>query len=166
MSKYICKIATVDEVSKKFDYEISVSDDKDNWICWKKEAVARTKKGLTITYMGLLDNEIICECTAALDPKIVQNSEGLIDKETVYLFAFRTIEKYQGEGYFSKLFKYMMEDLKSRGYKKATLGVEPHEEKNKIIYKKYGFTKHIKDANETYPDGTIIKVEYYGKSLI
>ena len=90
LSKYICKIATVDEVSKKFDYEISVSDDKDNWICWKKEAVARTKKGLTITYMGLLDNEIICECTAALDPKtakkVLDITEKIVSKDKLTTF--------------------------------------------------------------------------------
>ena len=37
--------------------------------------------------------------------------------------------------------------------------------KNKLIYNKYGFIEHIKDAQEVYPDGTIIDVEYYGKKL-
>ena len=32
-------------------------------------------------------------------------------------------------------------------------------------YTKYGFTEHIKNAQEIYPDGTIIEVEYYGKIL-
>ena len=27
------------------------------------------------------------------------------------------------------------------------------------------FTEHIKDNKESYPDGTVIDVEYYGKSL-
>ena len=59
----------------------------------------------------------------------------------------------------------MIDDLKRRGYKKVTLGVEPCETKNKAIYQKYGFKEHIKDAKETYPDGTIIDVEYYGKNI-
>ena len=59
----------------------------------------------------------------------------------------------------------MINDLISRGYERVTLGVEPEEEKNKAIYNKYGFTEHIKDAQEVYPDGTKINVEYYGKSL-
>ena len=59
----------------------------------------------------------------------------------------------------------MINDLISRGYEKVTLGVEPEEEKNKTIYFKYGFTEHIKDAKEVYPDGTTIDVEYYGKKL-
>ena len=39
--------------------------------------------------------------------------------------------------YFSKLFKFMIDDLKTRGYRKVTLGVEPNETKNvEIDYKK------------------------------
>ena len=59
----------------------------------------------------------------------------------------------------------MIEDLKSKGYKRATLGVEPEEEKNKAIYFKYGFNKYIKNAKEYYPDGKEVEVEYYGKDL-
>ena len=59
----------------------------------------------------------------------------------------------------------MINDLKEKCYERVTLGVEPNEIKNKVIYKKYGFTAYIKTANCTYPDGTIIEVEYYGKKL-
>ena len=79
--------------------------------------------------------------------------------------AFRTNKEYQNQGYFSKLYNFMIDDLKSKGYKKVTLGVEPEEEKNKIIYKKYGFTNLIKISTEVYPDGTEIEVEYYSKEL-
>ncbi len=166
MGDYICKIATLDDVIKKYDYEIeNAIDDKDNWIIWKEKAIDRTKNGLSVTYCGVLDNEIICETTAALDPSIVQNSDGLIDDKTVYLYAFRTNEGYHNKGYFSKLFKFMMEDLKSRGYKRATLGVEPEEERNRAIYSKYGFNEYIKSELEEYPDGTKIKVDYYAKDI-
>ncbi len=166
MINYICKIANIHEMNTKWDYEIdNATDDKENWITWKKENIERFQKGLIIPYYGLLDGKIICECTAALSPSVVQNSENLVDEKIAYLTAFRTIPEYQGQGYFSKLFKFMIEDLKNRGYEKVTLGVEPEEEKNKEIYFKYGFNEHIKDSNEVYPDGTEIDVEYYGKSL-
>ena len=166
MGNYICKIATIDEMNKKWDYEINITNgNKENWITWKKENIERFQKGLIIPYYGLLNGIIICECTAILDKTITQNSDGLVDEETAYLSAFRTNKEYQRKGYFSKLFKFMIEDLKKRGYKKVTLGVEPEEEKNKVIYKKYGFTEHIKNAKEVYPDGTTIDVEYYGKTL-
>lgn len=163
---YICKIATIEEMNKKWDYEISIAThNKENWITWKKDSIERFEKGLIIPYYGLLNGEIICECTAEIDSSIVQNAENLVDEQTAYLSAFRTNKEYQGQGYFSRLFKFMIEDLKKRGYKKVTLGVEPTEEKNKMIYNKYGFTKHIKNAKEIYPDGTAIDVEYYGKVL-
>ena len=165
MSKYICKIATEDEMKRKWDYEIENAKNKDNWISWKKENIERFKKGDIIPYYGILNEVIISECTAFINPEIVQNNEGLIDNTTAYLSAFRTRKEYEGQGYFSKLYRFMIDDLKKRGYKRATLGVEPCEKKNKEIYFKYGFTDHIKDAQEVYPDGTIIDVEYYVKDL-
>lgn len=166
MGRYYCKIATLNDIVKKYDYEIEKAvDDKNNWIVWKENAIEKYNKGLSITYMGVLDDNIICECSAAISKDIVQNSDGLVDDKTAYLYAFRTVDEYQGKGYFSILFKYMINDLISRGYEKVTLGVEPEEEKNKAIYMKYGFTEHIKDAQEVYPDGTKIDVEYYAKSL-
>ncbi len=166
MDHYVCKIATLDEMNRKWDYEINKAvEDKQNWIIWKKDNIDRFKKGYILPYYGLLNDEIICECTALLEPSIIQNSDGLIDQNTAYLSAFRTNEEYRGKGYFSKLFHYMINDLKLKGYKRVTLGVEPEEIVNKAIYQKYGFTEHIKNAQEKYPDGTIIDVEYYGKEL-
>ena len=165
MSKYECRIANFDDMNKKWNYEIERAKDKYNWKIWKDKAIKCMKYGAQIPYYGFLDGKIICEGTASLTPDIVQNGEGLVDDETVYLTAFRTIEKYQGKGYFSKLFKYMINDLKKRGYKKVTVGVEQVEEKNKAIYFKYGFVNKIKEGIEVYPSGEEIKVEYYMKKL-
>ena len=166
MGSYVCKIATLEELEKKYQYEIDNSgNDRSNWIVWKRQAIDRYNSGKIIPYYGLLDGEIICECTAALDSSVVQNSDNLVNDKTAYLFAFRTIKEYQGQGYFSKLFKFMMEDLKSKGYERVTLGVEPDEDKNKAIYSKYGFVERIKNAKEIYPDGSEIEVEYYSKKL-
>ena len=79
--------------------------------------------------------------------------------------AFRTNKEYEGKGYFSKLYKFMEEDLKNKGYTLLTLGVEPKEIRNKKIYNHYGFVEYIKNAKEVYPDGAEIDVEYYGKRL-
>ena len=120
---------------------------------------------------GKIDDELVSskksvtDTTAMLHPKVVQNSAGLVDGHTVYLSAFRTIDKFQGKGYFSKLFHFMIDDLRHKGFTKATLGVEPADEKNKDIYIHYGFNEYIKSGKEYYPDGTVIDVEYYGKTL-
>lgn len=166
MNNYICKIANFEEMNRKWDYEINkAKDDKDNWINWKKDNIERFQKGLIIPYYGILNGEIICECTASLDSSVIQNADKLIDEKTVYLSAFRTNVDHQGKGYFSILFRFMINDLKCKGYERATLGVEPNEDKNKAIYFKYGFTEHIKNSQEVYPDGTKIDVEYYAMNL-
>lgn len=164
MKEYICKIASIDEMEAKWNYEIK-KHKSSNWKIWKAEAIERVKCGQSIAYYGLLNDKIICETTAMLDKNIVQNSDGLVDDKTAYICAFRTIEKYQGRGYFSKLFAFMISDLKSKGYEKVTLGVEPNETENLKIYQHLGFNAFIKSAQETYPDGTIIDVDYYGMEL-
>lgn len=59
----------------------------------------------------------------------------------------------------------MIDDLKNRGYEKVTLGVEPNETENLKIYQYLGFNEFIKSSQETYPDGTVIDVDYYGMWL-
>lgn len=163
---YLCKIASFEEMNRKWDYEIEHNiNDARNWIIWKSHFLENFKNDYIIPYYGILDGNIICEATAMLNSEAVQNSEGLVGNGVVYLSAFRTIEEYQGKGYFSKLMKFMLNDLKQMGIVRVTLGVEPAEETNKKIYTHYGFNEYIKSATEIYPDGTVIDVDYYGKNL-
>ena len=163
---YLCKIASLEEMNRKWDYEIEHNiNDARNWIIWKSHFLENFKNDYIIPYYGILDGNIICEATAMLNSEVVQNSEGLVGNGVVYLSAFRTIEEYQGKGYFSKLMKFMLNDLKQRGIVRVTLGVEPAEETNKKIYAHYGFNEYITSATEVYPDGTVIDVDYYGKNL-
>ena len=155
----------MDEMQQKWDYEIKRHEGQKNWKIWKEEAIDHFLKGNSIPYYGVLDGCIICEATAMLQPDEVQNSEDMIDEDTVYLCAFRTIEPFRGKGYFSRLMEYMQRDLKEKGFKKAVLGVEPIETENKAMYWHWGFNEYIKSEKEQYPDGTIIDVEYYCKQL-
>lgn len=165
-NSYLCKIATPEEMNRKWDEEIERNaDDRQNWILWKRQFLENFKKGAILSYYGILNGAIICEATAAVRPEAFPNSDRLIGEKTAYLYAFRTVEEYQGKGYFSKLFQFMLKDLRRKGFEKATLGVEPAEEKNRKIYEHYGFTEKIKSSTETYPDGTVIQVDYYGKSI-
>jgi ribosomal protein S18 acetylase RimI-like enzyme len=166
MDNYICKVATLDDVALTFDYYIERdTKEKYNWIKWKEQALDNIKNNRTINYHGVLNGKIICEATAAISKEQIQNSEDLVDDKTAYLFAFRTLPEYRGQGYFSILFKYMINDLMKKGYERVTIGVEPQEIKNKKIYQHYGFVDHIKDAKEYNPDGTSVDVEYYSKNL-
>ena len=163
---YICKIASLDEMEQKWEEEIAKHPhSRSNWTVWMAQAISSAKSGASIPYYGILQGRIICEATAILCPDHAQNSAGLIDRRTAYLCAFRTAEAYRGQGYFSKLLDFLLNDLRLRGYARATLGVEPDEEKNRQIYRHFGFTEWIKEGWETYPDGTKIPVFYYGKAL-
>lgn len=55
------------------------------------------------------------------DPRYVQNGEGMMEEGAVYLCAFRTNPEYQGQGYFSKLKDFMLEDLRQQGFTKGIL---------------------------------------------
>lgn len=166
MKEYICQIASVDEMERKWNYEIKKQRKRKTVLeGLKKDAVEHIKNGQSVTYYGKLNNKIICETTAMFDENIIQNSDKLVDGKTVYLCNFSTDKRHQGKGYFSKLFKFMIEDLKNRGYEKFTLGVEPTETKNIKIYQHLGFNEFIKSGKETYPDGTVIDVDYYEMEL-
>lgn len=163
--RYQCKIASLQEMDEKWNYEIARHPGESNWIIWKEEAINDFRAGRSIPYYGILDGTIICEATAMLDPTFVQNGAGMMDDKTAYLCAFRTVTEFQGKGYFSKLLRFLLNDLNGRGFTKAILGVEPEEEKNKAMYRHWGFTEYIKSASEQYPDGRVIQVEYYRKQL-
>ena len=166
MKEYICKIASVGEMERKWNYEIRKQRKRKTVLDGlKKDAVEHIKNGQSVTYYGKLNNKIICETTAMFDESIIQNSDKLVGGKTVYLCNFSTDKRYRGKGYFSKLFKFMIDDLKNRGYEKFTLGVEPTETKNIKIYQHLGFNEFIKSGKETYPDGTVIDVDYYEMEL-
>ena len=162
---YVCKIASPQETEEKWDYEIKLHPGQKNWVIWKAEAINNYQTGKSIPYYGILDGTIICEATAVIDPGEVQNSAGMMDGKTAYLCAFRTVKEFRGQGYFSKLLRFMLRDLKQKGFTKAVLGVESDDNKNKAMYAHWGFTEFIKSATEQYPDGTGIEVEYYGREM-
>ena len=130
---YLCKIASPDEMQRKWAYEIDRNvSDRGNWILWRETALANFREGRAIPYYGILDGEIICEATAVIDPEPARRSRGLVDEQTAYLEAFRTNEPFMGQGYFSRLFAFMLEDLRRRGYRRVTLGVERHEKQSNL----------------------------------
>lgn len=153
--EYVIKIATLDEIIKRMDYLIETHPGNNIWVVAKENAIRGYHEGSKIMYIGILDGEIISEATAYIKEEAfvgdIKDTENLLLDERVYLSAFRTNPEYRGQGYFSKLFKFMENDLKSRGYKEMSLGVEPCEVKNMMIYFNYGFTNYIKTNIEYLP---------------
>jgi GNAT superfamily N-acetyltransferase len=173
MSDFICKIADIEEVNRKWDYEISMHPNEKSWVIWKDQFIYNIKKGTRLCYYGILDGKIVTECTAviSIEDENMQNKAGLVSKNMAYLTAFRTIEEYQGKGYFSLLYKFMEEDLINRGFEFLSLGVEPCEVKNMKIYFNLGYENFIKTDHETYPaesenlEPQKVMVNYYSKKL-
>ena len=155
MNEYVIKIATLEEIEKRMDYLIEIHPNNNLWVVAKENAIRGFNEQSKIMYIGILNGEIICEATAYIKEDAfvgdIKNTEELLSDKRCYLSAFRTNKEYQGNGYFSKLYKYMEEDLKEKGYKELCLGVEPSEVKNMQIYFKYGFTNYIKTTIESYP---------------
>ena len=163
------KTALAVALAARLDAEIISADSRQVYrgmdIGTGKDLADYQVEGKTIPYYGILDGEIICEATAVIDPEPARRSRGLVDEQTAYLEAFRTNEPFMGQGYFSRLFAFMLEDLRRRGYRRVTLGVETNDMKNKAIYTHYGFTGYLTTEQERYPDGTTVEVEYYAKTL-
>lgn len=87
LKEYICKIATVDEMECKWNYEIK-KHKSPNWKIWETESIERVKDGRCISYYGMLNGKIICEATAMLDKSIIQNCDGLVDEKFESINAF------------------------------------------------------------------------------
>ena len=72
MNDLICKIASLEEMHRKWDYEIRKHSDDPDWPIWKESALERTRKGQSISYYGIMNGQIITEGTALLSPQVVQ----------------------------------------------------------------------------------------------
>lgn len=155
MENYICKIATLEEIIKRMDYLIEIHPNNNLWVIAKENAIKGYNEKSKIMYIGILENEIICEATAYIKEEAfigdIENTEELISNNRVYLSAFRTNKEYDGKGYFSKLFKYMENDLKEKRYTEMSLGVSVNENRNKDIYSHLGFENYIKTTIEYLP---------------
>lgn len=165
MNNYKCMIAQKEMINKKWDQELAKHENKELWEKFKESSLRNLEN--RIVYMGILNEEIITECTAIISSSDLdmQNKENLIGDKKAYLTAFRTNKEYEGKGYFSKLYKFMEKDLKKRGFTSLTLGVEPCEIRNIQIYFKWGFNKYIKTCYEYYPNGEKALVNYYEKTI-
>lgn len=152
MNNYVCKVADRDELIKRWKYLVEIHPVNNIWEKFKDNALNNFDNDNTISYVGILNDEIICELTAYIKEEAfiddIDDYDDLLSEERCYLAAFRTNKEYQGNGYFSLLFDYVVEDLKSRGYKELSLGVSPEEVRNMEIYFHLGFRDYIKSTTQ------------------
>lgn len=152
MNNYVCKVADRDELIKRWKYLVEIHPVNNIWEKFRDNALNNFDNDNTISYVGILNDEIICELTAYVKEEAfiddIDDYDDLLSEERCYLAAFRTNKEYQGNGYFSLLFDYVVEDLKSRGYKELSLGVSPEEVRNMEIYFHLGFRDYIKSTTQ------------------
>ena len=152
MNNYVCKIANREELEKRWNYLIDIHSVNNIWGKFRDNALNNFDNDNTISYIGILDGEIICELTAYIKEEAfiddIDDCEDLLSEDRCYLAAFRTNKEHEGNGYFSLLFDYVVEDLKSRGYSELSLGVSPNEVRNMEIYFHLGFRDYIKATNQ------------------
>ena len=65
---------------------------------------------------------------------------------TGYLCAFRIKKEYRGQGLGSRLMERALADLKEKGFRRATIGVNRDETQNLRLYRRLGFTSKVKDC--------------------
>ena len=86
------------------------------------------------------DGELIGELYVFLDIK--EDRDFADGKTTAYLCAFRVKKEYRSQGLGSSMMAAALDDLKARGYSRATIGVS--EEDNRKMYMHMGFTDEVK----------------------
>ena len=94
-----------------------------------------------------LDNggELIGELYVFLELEDRDLADG---ESTAYLCAFRVNKEFRGQGLGSGLMAAALADLKERGFRNATIGVEPDEPQNIRLYRRLGFTRKVKDCQK------------------
>ena len=131
---YVCKIANRDELLKRWDYLIEIHPGNNKWVEFKENALKHFDEKSTISYLGFLNDKIICEITAYIKDSAfigdISDSSGLLNDSMAYLAAFRTNKEFEGKGYFSKLYNFVENDLKEKGYTELSLGVGPEAVRN------------------------------------
>lgn len=114
---------------------------EDLWIKYKNQRLKEFENNEIDVYVIEENEKFIGEITVNYINHDLETET--IPNIRVYFEAYRINENYQGKGLGQKLMEYVINDLKQKGFKEFTIGVEEDNEKAKHIYFKYGFTKAI-----------------------
>lgn len=90
------------------------------------------------------EGELIGELYVFLD---LEDKDFANGKDRAYLCAFRVKKEYRGQELGTDMAKAALKELKASGFRFATIGVGPDEDRNIRLYRRLGFTEKIKDCN-------------------
>ena len=78
-------------------------------------------------------------------------------KNRCYLCALRVTPRLRGQGIGSALLSHVLARAQALGFREATIGVEASEARNLRLYRRFGFTQTVKQAQsdpcDILPDG-------------
>ena len=161
MFKY--RKATIEDLNKIWDKDISENPGDEAYIRWKKQYIKYNETGMASTFVVLDDENPIGQISVLFSWECspVKNRLLLCDGKTrANMNAFRIEKKYEGQGHISKLVKIAEEYAKSKGVNYLTIGSEAKESRNLAIYLHFGYTEFITSFVE---DNELVL--FYGKQI-
>jgi len=150
--EYTYKVASLEELERRWDKNITDNIEDTRWVRWKSIALENHKTKKCVTFLVVLKEDPIGEGSLVFLQQGVEINGLRIDKA------------YEGKGHISKLVKIMEKYAKNEGYDTAIIGVEPKETRNLAIYLHWGYIQFerltITDFHEE--EGLVL---YYSKSI-
>lgn len=92
-----------------------------------------------IEHDGKLIGELYAFLQLEEDPELADGST------TAYLCAFRVEKAFRGQGLGSRLMEHALAELKTRGFRRATIGVD--DARNERLYRRLGFLQTVKTCD-------------------
>ena len=148
---YEYKIASVEELDRRWDINIANNLGDNRWIVWKIQMIEDNKSGKCKTFVVLDGEEPVGEGTLIFLPQYVE------------INALRIEKSHEGKGHISKLVKLMEQYAVDNGYKTLTIGVSAKETRNIAIYLHWGYTTFVKSEISEIEEESLVL--YYSKLL-
>lgn len=156
--------ATLDDLERIWDYNISQNPDEPRNQRWKESYISRNIHNRAGTYVIIIDGEPVGEVTLDYHAEAHGNSntrKNLADGQLMgYVTALRIRKAYEGKGYISGLMQYMEQCAKKMGFAYLTIGVGAAEARNLAIYLHWGYDEFIMSEEDC---GELVL--FYRKSL-
>lgn len=96
------------------------------------------------------DSKILEELHLYWKDKDQDQADG---KNRAYLSAFRIHPSYRERGLGTKLINRVFKRIKENGFTEVTIGAYKHEPEMQDLYKKWGFSKFVKEGIEETTEG-------------
>ena len=162
-SNFIYRKATIEDLNKIWDKDISSNPNDENYLRWKSQYIEYNQTGKATTFVVLENDQPIgqisvlfsTECSSVKDRPLLCDGKNIANMN-----AFRIDKKYEGQGHISKLVKMAEQHAKERGFNYLTIGSEAKESRNLSIYLHFGYTEFITSFVE---DDELIL--FYGKKI-